>query len=465
MKLKTKEEKKLLKWSNSLPPITERQKKYAFKHCLEHLVLESQKHCYCTECGHDWTYKKGSYRLEKRDLIAKCPHCGKEHKVLHNKRQYSDRTYFCVVSTKEHYQYIRWYMIRRTVSKQRYEHKFWTVGIEWINEKGRRFTFERNRAFYGYCIDLWSYCPKLEQRKKSTFARWLSPSATFYQSILPILKRNGWKRDHKFADMESIFMQKLLSDPHFESWYKIGHRAVCISYVVNICMTMRRTANYVFSEEHKRLIKLANRNNVIFDTIDKWNNFLNYIEELKECGQDIYNPKISFPKDFQAAHHLWHQRAQKRRAERQRIEDERRNRERAIIKCKQNEKKAKWIAEYAQRFKDMYITDNGFTIKPLITMEDFEKEHEHMHHCIVTYYGKFDTLLLSIEHDNKKYETAEISLLNGQIVQCRGVNNQPSQFHDDIVTMLKSYMKEFIQRYNKKLVTLPVLASHYKIAV
>ena len=126
---------------------------------------------------------------------------------------------------------------------------------------------------------------------------------------------------------------------------------------------------------------------------------------------------------------------------------------------------AEWLAQYAACFGDMQLQCCKFTIRPLVSRGDFILEADRMHHCIETYYGKRNTLLLSIEHNGKKCETAEINLLGtGRLVQCRGVCNQPSDYHNEIVGILNDFMPEFERRFNKpfKQQTLPVPISHYQ---
>lgn len=97
----------------------------------------------------------------------------------------------------------------------------------------------------------------------------------------------------------------------------------------------------------------------------------------------------------------------------------------------------------------MCITKDGFTIKALLTRDDFEEEWKAMHHCIRTYYGKIDTLLVSICVGEQKTETAEIDLKTYEIKQCRGANNHPSEHHERIVELLTS-QKRIFKAYNER---------------
>ena len=172
---------------------------------------------------------------------------------------------------------------------------------------------------------------------------------------------------------------------------------------------------------------------------------LDYASDLKYLGRDFGNPTVLFPENFQE--------------EKMRINNIRHERERAIAReaaarraieeAERDKKKKEWVRTYQRRFKDMCINSDGFTIKALLTREDFDEEWKALHHCIKTYYGKLDTLLVSISVGEKKTETAEIDLKSYEIRQCRGANNQPSEYHERIVQLLNSQVKIF-KAYNER---------------
>lgn len=440
---------------------TPKQAEYAKRHCFDDEILESRGRCVCSSCHNTWRTDD----VEADKMV--CPHCGKVLSVTHHKQKVNRYAYYSVLTTKNNLQAVAWYLIKRTISKQGDDYLFSHVGTEWVKPNGVRFSVELPRFTMCCRKDQWCMGAKMELRRNSVFAAYLVANATYYGRVLPIMKRNGWKPNHKFGGYDTEILRNLASNKDFESWFKIGHYGVCRDW-------MQREFNHSFhyadkpkmTDEELTMIKLANRKHVKFDTRDKWIDHMDYLKDLIYMQQDIHNPKILFPDDFQAAHQYWHERANKKRQREEAIRQRERDYEDMRRKAENDEKKKAWIAVYTKNFGDMLINNGEYTIKPLISMDEFEAEAAHMHHCIVRYYGKLDTLLLSIEHNGKKCETAEICLTgSGNIIQCRGVNNQSSDFHDEIISMLKRFMNEFIKRYHKKAaqtMTLPVLASFYQ---
>ena len=201
----------------------------------------------------------------------------------------------------------------------------------------------------------------------------------------------------------------------------------------------------ITEEERKRVIRLCNRYGKIYKTSDEWNDLMDYVDDLKFLNRDFGNPKILFPENFQEEK----MRINNKRHEKERIIAREAAAKRALEEAEREKKKKEWIRVYQRKFKDMCINSDGFTIKALLTRDDFEDEWKALHHCIRTYYGKLDTLLLSISVGEKKTETAEINLNDYKVVQCRGANNQPSAQHDQIVQLLAAQMKVF-KAYNER---------------
>lgn len=70
MKPKTKLQMEIVNGSRKLAPVSEAQKRYAYKHCFVHYFKRDAKgNCFCLDCGHTWRDKE-----DKKN--CKCPHCG-----------------------------------------------------------------------------------------------------------------------------------------------------------------------------------------------------------------------------------------------------------------------------------------------------------------------------------------------------------------------------------------------------
>ena len=462
MKPRSKEQELIVKWTNQNVGPTPKQVAYAKRHCFDDEILESRGRCLCTACKHIFHTKD----IEASKLV--CPHCGKVLDVTHHKQKITRYNYYSVLTTKANMQMVVWYLVKRVVSKSEDDFTFAHVGTEWINAKGTRFSVELSRFTMCWRKDQWIYGVPMELKRNSVFARYLTSSATYYGRVLPILKRNGWKPNHQFDGYDTEVMRNLMNNQYFESWFKIGHYGVCWDW-------LQRESNHInwyaekpsVTDNELVMIKLANRKHIKFTTKDMWKDYLDYMKDLVYMQQDIHNPQILFPDNFQTVHQYWSIKAQKKQNREQAIRQREQDIECMKAQAEKDKQKQAWIAMYTKCFGDMLLCNGEYIIKPLIYMDDFQAEAAHMHHCIVRYYGKVNTLLLSIEHNGKKCETAEISLTGtGNIIQCRGVNNQSSDYHDDIVKVLKGFMNEFIKRFRKAtnpqpVVTLPVPISYY----
>ena len=463
MKPRTKEHERIVKWTNQYDGPTPKQAAYARRHCFDNEILESRGKCLCTACKHTWHIKDSNVEEYKK---LKCPHCGKTLEVTHHHQKVNRSAYFTVITTKANMQAVIWFLVTRSVSKTEDDFQFMHVGTEWINTSGTRFSVEMPRFTMCWRKDQWIYGGKMELRRNSVFSRYLCASATYYARVLPVLKRNGWNGNHQFDTWFTDVARNLMGNKNFESWFKVGHYGVCLDWLHREIDHLNYYAKKAeMSNSEMTVIKLANRKHIVFDTKDKWKDYLDYLKDLEELDQDIHNPKILFPVDFQTTHQQISDRANRKRERERQLLIQRQNIEFMEQKAKKDKQVKAWMSKYVGCFGDMRLNNSEFSVLPLISMDDFKCEAAHMHHCIVTYYGKENTLLLSIEHDGKKCETAEVSLFGmGRIVQCRGVGNKPSDYHDEIVKMLNSYMTEFIRRFRKPVVksTLPVPVSYYR---
>ena len=185
--------------------------------------------------------------------------------------------------------------------------------------------------------------------------------------------------------------------------------------------------------------------------IENEDDFKDFLDDLQYLKKDIFNPSIIFPENFEEAHRVWNERrTRKEEKERDSWRRERQIEEnnRVFEQAKKEQDKNEWIEHYISHFASMDFERSGYRFKPLLSAEDFQAEYDVMKHCIKTYFGKADALLLSVSYGGEKIETAEIDLKAGVVVQCRGKNNLNTEHHDTIVYMLKQYMNIF-KAYNE----------------
>mgnify|MGYP002914621775 FL=1 len=77
-----------------------------------------------------------------------------------------------------------------------------------------------------------------------------------------------------------------------------------------------------------------------------------------------------------------------------------------------------------------------------------ETEGRLMHHCVGGYHNRKNSLILSARIDGRRIETVEVSLKTFEVVQCRGVCNENTEYHDRIIALVNSNMSLIRQRMN-----------------
>ena len=123
-----------------------------------------------------------------------------------------------------------------------------------------------------------------------------------------------------------------------------------------------------------------------------------------------------------------------REQERRREEAERKRRDKEAAKA---------YPERMGKFFGLVITDSGISIRVLQSVDEFKEEGDAMHHCVFTnsYYNKVDSLILTArDAEGNRLETIEIDLKSFKIVQSRGVCNQDSPKHKEIVKLMNAHM-------------------------
>ena len=176
-------------------------------------------------------------------------------------------------------------------------------------------------------------------------------------------------------------------------------------------------------------IKIANRNNYFVRDATMW---IDYLELLDHFGLDTHNAHYVCPKDLKGAHD--------RLLARKRKEEAKQRSEARIREA------ARWEAEYREK-KGIYFGivfgNEHITVSVVQSVADMAEEGAKMRHCVYEngYYKKDDSLILSArDHDGNRIETIEVSLKTYDVVQSRGVCNSATEWHNEIVNLVRSNM-------------------------
>ena len=112
------------------------------------------------------------------------------------------------------------------------------------------------------------------------------------------------------------------------------------------------------------------------------------------------------------------------------------------IEDEKNYLKAKGI------FFGLVFSDSLICVKVIESVEEMETEGRLMHHCVGGYHNRKNSLILSARIDGRRIETVEVSLKTFEVVQCRGVCNENTEYHDRIIALVNSNMSLIRQRMN-----------------
>ena len=434
MKPRTRLEKLVAGLSEKLPAITKAQEEWAKEHVFDHVAYKCKNELWCSECGEIWVNTGNSKLGDKTE----CPYCHHQLDVKVSRKQKNhEEAYMSILQGG--FQVIRhilcWKNARRGTSPVYYD--FTEVVQEWIREDGKRTIIARpinmgRNGFayssplsikgeygsnpYNYYGDLYAIFGELYPRKE----------------LLPELKKRGLNR--LFPD---VTPSKLIRD-----LLKGGNDAELCLKTGQISMLKHMYRNGFSQLRYKPSFNICNRNHYIIKDASLWED---YMSLLAYFGKDLRNAHYVCPKNLKVAHDRLlakkDAREAKLRQDRDRVEAIRRR-----------EKLMKDIAGFYERmekFFGMKITDGNIVICPLESITQFYQEGKAMHHCVykLGYYNRPDRLILSAKDTGgKRIETIEVNLKTLNIVQSRAVCNGVSEYHDQIVKLVKKNMNLIRQK-------------------
>jgi len=414
MKPKNKFQKQVFELSKKLPPLTKVQEEWACHHCFEHVGRKTAKGIItCLNCGHTW---QGNSHLADVLLGAECSACSVKLTVSNTrKRVFKQAEYFCIVTVKENFQVLRFFLVQyyaRAGKKAQYSIS--EVTQRWIAPTGKYTTIAKKRPLSYYDVT-WNLSSKLEIRPERDH-HYINPSGIYpRQRLIPELKRGGYKGDCHKVNPFDLFLT-LLTDSRAETLLKAGQTKV-LKYFAG--KSFHRIDNYWAS------IKICIRNNYQISDVSIWRD---YLDLLRFFGKDLHNAKYVCPCDLKAEH----DRYVKKKKEWQKRQD----REEARKKALEDEKR---FFEMKSRFFGIQFTDGLIQVRVLESVDEIMQEGDAMHHCVFTneYHLKPDTLILSARIEGRRIETVALSLSQLKVLQCRGVCNQNTAYHDRIIRLVK----------------------------
>lgn len=339
--------------------------------------------------------------------------------------------YFVISSRLKDWQVCRFFQIRKV--KQNF-HIIEPVRL-WFNEKVHMELEAMSRCWCSSHADSWNTNSELSLKEVPSwhkdYTQILPIAASKVTSMLPILKRNGLKRSfHNMQPRDVI--EGLLKNNIFETLWKHKQFPLLRAFAYN----WNRDYNDV---SKMAAVKIVLRHNYHIKDGRMWVDMVNMLER---AHKDFRNPKFVCPINLKAGHDKAMDLCNKYEEKQRKIKEQ--------MELLEDQKAVKAYEVARKCFIGMVISDGTVVIQVLPTVKDVEQEGKAMHHCVFTnkYYKRLDSLLLTAKVNDERVETIEVDLKRYQLVQSRGVCNQNSKYHNEIVSLVNKNMN-IIRKFNK----------------
>ena len=419
MKPRNKFEQAVLAQSKYLRPITKAQRQWAFRECIEHYAYRLPKgNTTCMDCGHSWQMIEPTERCT-------CPQCGAGLEVITTRaRKLKQRQYFTVLTTLGGYQVLRMYLLISGMEKgYQASSSVMEIGQYWWDERGRQSIVAVQRTM-GHYIDSFAYYSPMAIRRDNEAYRFVARCPLCPKvKLSDTLKRNGF--GGKCYDIApTSLIPALLTDSRAETLLKAG-RTEHLAYFLSRARKI---------DEYWQAYKITLRRGYDITDIALW---CDYVDMLRRLGKDTHNAHYVCPEDLQAAHDTAQRKLQAQREK----EAEAQRRKKAI----ENEERFQALKA---PFFGIAFTDGTIQIRVLESVQEYIEEGQALHHCVFTneYHLKEKSLILSASIAGKRIETIEVSLETMEVLQCRGLMNQNTEYHERIIELVHQNMKQIQSR-------------------
>ena len=427
MKPKTKIQKDVFALSQKLPDMTEKQKNWGYKHCFESIGYRTKKNISCLDCGHQWEDEQPPLLTSIDGCV--CPNCDTQLRIESTRKWKNKQSaYYSIITSFRGYQVVRFFDVYAYYKKgEKPVYACCEIVQRWFAPDGNDVTIARKKGMFSMYSDRWDWSSDMEVRPKTNATCYnLMAYKTYpYKSIIPELRRRGFKGDTHRVGVSSLF-NMLLNNSKAETLFKAGQYKI-LEYCVGT-LAMSRIERYWPS------LRICIRNGYKVEDVSSYFDYLNLLDFF---GKDLRNAHYVCPEDFNKAHDTYVEKKNKDNAKMQAY----RNRKKAI----ENEAAYK---EFIERYNNIVIKKDNIVIRPLQTVQEFVEESEEMKHCVFAseYFKRENSLILSAKKDGERVETVEFDLEVGKVVQSRGKFNKNTELHDTIVGLVNSNKGKILER-------------------
>ena len=419
MKPRNKFERAVLAQSKHLRPITKAQRQWAFRECIDNFAYRLPKgKTTCMDCGHSWQM------IEPTEHCT-CPQCGAGLEVITTRaRKLQQRQYFTVLTTSGGYQVLRMYLLIAGMEKgYQASSSVMEIGQYWWDERGRQSIVAVQRTM-GHYIDSFAYYSPMAIRHDNEAYRFVARRPLYPEvKLSDTLQRNGFE-GKCYGIAPTSLIPALLTDSRAETLMKAG-RTEHLAYFLS------RPRNW---DAYWPAYKITLRRGYDITDIALW---CDYVDMLRRLGKDTHNAHYVCPEDLQQAHDEVHR---KLRARQEREQEEHKRQ-----KAQEDEAR---FQKLKAPFFGITFTDGTIQIRVLESVQEYIEEGQALHHCVFTneYHLREKSLILSARIEGKRIETIEVSLETMQVIQCRGLQNKSTEYHDRIIDLVHRNIKQIQSR-------------------
>ena len=431
----TKREQRVMDMHQRLPEISPRQREWMRKNFPMVGYYWKRGEVWCQHCGHveKVSIPELAVSLEYDDYI--CPACNSRLTLKHHAEKHGRRDeeymgqYKTIVTSCGGMQVFRTYLVeRRNVKGEPTEYREHDIYENWVDGEGREVII--SRQYHRSVWNLrWEYDSPWSVKKHNGGCSGYYVSQDLYDirnnwfypiwRMSPNVRRNGWRKVFQDVRMQDLWgvspvkmVQALLMYPECEMLVKNGQLKMFHYLLLH---GREDVAKYIPS------IRICNRNGYIIDDPGIW---CDYIDVLQHFGKDVHNAHYVCPEDLSQAHDRWM---------RKKIDGDMKLAEKFYKKDK-------------GRYFGICFGNDHIVVTVIRSIADMALEGKYMNHCVYKneYYKKKNSLILSArDMSGNRLETVEISLRNWCVLQSRGISNNPTQYHDEIVRLVNENMYQF----------------------
>lgn len=432
MRAKNKTQVRILELSATLPALTAKQEAYALDKCIEKVGYLNKGHITCVGCNTIFPHDKSMKHVV-------CPRCGDKLTIEKTRKvQFSSSGYFAIMTTRKEYQVVRFFLCdyQNKIGRDSRKVIFECLQLWFTEDFQTMECISVNRNCMG-CVpfDAWIRGSEMEIRGSWPY-EFIGLNAVVWPrtKVLPLFKRNGF-RSSTHGIPPAWLLRSLVMNHHYETIYKAG-------YVRLLDVHEYKISKYWSS------IKIAMRNKYKIKDVSM---YMDYLDMLRMNNKDLRNPAYVCPSNLKKAHDnllsLKRKKEELERVRRLRLNQIEREK-RMLLDAERLAEAEERYKESKSRFFDIQFAAGGITVKVLDSIQEFSKEGDILDHCVFVnkYYDKNESLILSARLGDQILETIEISLVTFKIVQCRGLRNQNSEYHDKIVSLVKQNIHQIIKK-------------------